>query len=198
MEQTIAFPTDNRTEENHTESLRPFTMFNSRTSRRRECAVIVAMARDRAIGKDGGMPWHIPADLKHFKRLTMGHPVVMGRRTWQSLPAGALPGRRNIVVSRNPDFFPEGAEKAASIEEALAMCAPGDIPFIIGGGQIYAEAISMATRLYITLVDAEFPDADTRFPEFDREEWTPSAEEMPPAGSGGGYDYRFIALRRKC
>ena len=172
MEHIIGYPTEaERNLEKDIVSLHPFSVFNSQTSRPMETAVIVAMGRDRAIGRDGDMPWHIPADLKRFKALTMGHPVIMGRRTWLSLPKGALPGRRNIVVTTDGGFRPEGAETASSPEEALALCAGDPMPFVIGGGSIYKAMLPFATRLYLTLVDAEFHDADTWFPEFSQTEW---------------------------
>ncbi len=198
MEHIIGYPVEaERNLEKDIASLHPFSVFNSQTSRPMETAVIVAMGRDRAIGRDGDMPWHIPADLKRFKALTMGHPVIMGRRTWHSLPKGALPGRRNIVVTTDGGFRPEGAETASSPEEALALCAGDPMPFVIGGGRIYKAMLPFATRLYLTLVDAEFHDADTWFPEFSQTEWVPTGEEMPPEGEAGGLRYRFVNLRRR-
>lgn len=116
-------------------STRPFSTYNSRDSRLRPVNAIVAMGRDRSIGINGDVPWHIREDLRHFKALTSGHPVIMGRATWESLPKRPLPGRLNIVVTRNPDYVAEGAQTAPSIEAALQLCPVGDVPFIIGGGQ---------------------------------------------------------------
>lgn len=144
--------------------LRPFSVFNSQTGRMRPLAVIAAVGRDGAIGRDGDLVWHISADLKRFRSLTMGHPVIMGRKTWESLPK-LLPGRRNIIVTTRSDFRPEGAETASSLEEAVEMTQGGEIPFVIGGGQIYRQAMPMATHLYLTLVDCDCPEADIRFPE---------------------------------
>lgn len=198
MEQTIAFPNTSDTDrEKDIASLHPFSVFNSSTGRPKEAAIIVAMGDDRAIGRAGTMPWHLPADLRHFKRLTMGHPVIMGRNTWLSLPKGALPGRRNIVVSTDPDFSPEGGERASSPEEALVMCASDPMPFILGGGRLYKAMLPMASRMYITRVEATFPDADTFFPEFDPEEWRPDESFEEEAGCHEGLNYRFTALRRK-
>lgn len=157
---------------------------------------IVAMGSDRSIGRGGDLIWHLPADLKHFKATTMGHPVIMGRRTWESLPKGALPGRRNIVVSRNPAFRAPGAETALSPEEALAMCRHGEVPFIIGGAQVYAAALRYVGRLYITRIDSDCADADARFPELRDEEWTlvqqDGAQQTPD-----GTSYRFEIWERR-
>lgn len=127
--------------------------------------MIVAIGKDGAIGKAGDLIWHLPGDLKRFKEITMSHPVIMGRKTWDSLPRKPLPGRRNIVISRNKDFNPEGAGKASSPEEALKM-AGSEEPFIIGGAEIYRLFLPYATKLYLTEVDAETPDADAFFPDY--------------------------------
>lgn len=132
-------------------------------------SIIVAIDRNRAIGNAGDQLFYIREDLRHFKELTLGHPVIMGRKTFEALPRGPLPGRRNIVITRNPAFRPEGAETAPSLEAALALCADAnaDEAFIIGGAQIYALALPLATDLYITEIDAAAPAADTYFPAFD-------------------------------
>ncbi len=129
-------------------------------------SIIVAIDRNRAIGNAGDQLFYIREDLRHFKELTLGHPVIMGRKTFEALPRGPLPGRRNIVITRNGDFRPEGAETAPSLEAALALCADADEAFIIGGAQIYALAIPIATDLYVTEIDAAAPVADTFFPAF--------------------------------
>lgn len=125
-------------------------------------AIIVAATRDMAIGNNGDLLYHISDDLKHFKALTMGCPIIMGRRTFESFPKGALPGRRNIVVTRNPRYSAPGIETASSLEDAIAMCSGAENVYIIGGGEIYRQAIPMADRLELTLIDALHPDADTR------------------------------------
>lgn len=130
-------------------------------------SIIVAIDRNRAIGNAGDQLFYIREDLRHFKELTLGHPVIMGRKTFEALPRGPLPGRRNIVVTRNPDFRPEGAETAPSLEAALGLCADADEAFIIGGAQIYTLALPLATDLYVTEIDASAPEADTYFPTFD-------------------------------
>lgn len=125
--------------------------------------IIVAIDRRGAIGSRGDMLFHLRADLRRFKALTMGHTLIMGRRTFDSLPGGALPGRRNIVLSRSADFSAPGAERASSLEEALAMAGDSEV-FIIGGAQIYAMAMPVADVLDLTVIDAEGADPDTFFP----------------------------------
>lgn len=130
--------------------------------------IIVAIDRKGAIGKNGDLLFHLRDDLRRFKAITMGNTLVMGRKTFDSLPGGALPGRRNIVITRSEDFSAPGVETAKSPDEALAMAAagPGDT-FIIGGGQIYAATLPLADVLDLTVVDREAPDADTFFPVID-------------------------------
>lgn len=133
--------------------------------------VIVAAAADGAIGRRGDMLWHLRADLRRFRRLTMGHPVVMGRRTWESLPGGALPGRRNIVITRTPGFRAEGAEVCASPLEALQMCEGAERVFIIGGGEIYRRMLPLADEVELTRIAAQGHDADTWFPPLSAADW---------------------------
>ena len=139
------------------------------------------------------MPWHISADFRRVKALTMGKPLVMGRKTFDSLP-GILPGRRHIVITRDPAWQAEGAERAGSLGEALALAnAPHIVVF--GGAQVYAEALPLADRIELTEVHAA-PDGDTRFPAFDRNEWSESFREShPPDGRTPGFD--FVTLLRK-
>lgn len=160
-------------------------------------SIIVAMARDRAIGRDGDMVFHIREDLRRFRDLTMGHPVVMGRRTFESLPKGALPGRRNIVITRNRGYAAPGIETVGSLEAALRLA--GDVPevFVIGGAAVYAEALPLASRLCLTVADATYPDADTRFPAYDPAEWHVVAESAPATDPRSGLTYRFIDLVRR-
>lgn len=134
--------------------------------------IIVACTRDFAIGRSGDLLYHISDDLKRFKALTMGHPIIMGRRTFESFPKGALPGRRNIVVTRNPAYTAQGIETATSLDDALALCG-GDSPnpYIIGGGEVYRQALPLAERIELTLIDALAPDADTHFPLLTSSEW---------------------------
>jgi dihydrofolate reductase len=132
-------------------------------------SLIVARARNGAIGMDNAMPWHLPADLAHFKRTTMGRPVIMGRRTWESI-GRALPGRRNIVVSRTPGFTAPGAEVVGSLEAAWRAVEKADEAFVIGGAQLYAEAMAQADRIYLTEVAADV-EGDTFFPPLDATQW---------------------------
>lgn len=130
--------------------------------------IVAAIARNRVIGLDGRMPWQLPAELRHFKRVTLGKPVVMGRKTWEAI-GRALPGRQNIVVTRNPDFRAEGAQAAGSLEQALEL-ARGEEVMVIGGGQLYRAALQRATRMVLTVVDCE-PEGDTWFPHWREAEW---------------------------
>lgn len=136
--------------------------------------LVAAMGRNRAIGRDGQLPWHLPAELQAFKRRTMGKPVVMGRKTWESI-GRALPGRQNLVVSRNPALQAEGCQVVASLVEAIET-AEGFEVMVIGGGELYRQALPLASRLVLTIVDAE-PRADTWFPEWDASEWMLVASE---------------------
>lgn len=134
-------------------------------------SAIVAAGDNGEIGINGRMPWHISADLRHFKSITLSHPVIMGRRTWQSLPVKPLPGRLNIIISRSPDFIAPGASVAPSIPDALQMVKGLGEAFIIGGGQIYKEAMPLVQRIYLTRVHLPFPGADTFFPLPSEPEW---------------------------
>lgn len=159
--------------------------------------IIAAITADKgAIGRNGDLVYHVSADLKHFKALTTGHTVVMGRRTFESLPKGALPNRRNIVVTRNAAFMASGIETAPSLEVALAMSA-GEEVFIIGGGQIYEQALPLADRLCLTSVEAPTPDdADTFFPPIDPGEWQLSQIDDPMTDERSGLRFRFLELLR--
>lgn len=134
-------------------------------------SIIVAATENDAIGRGGGMLYHLPGDLRRFKRLTMGHPIIMGRRTFESLPKGALPGRRNIVVTSSVDFSAPGAEVARSLREAVEMASDADIAYIIGGGQVYREAFAFADEIELTRIHATADDADTFIPAIDPAVW---------------------------
>ncbi|HOB13299.1 MAG TPA: dihydrofolate reductase [Novosphingobium sp.] len=160
---------------------------------RPEIVLIVAVADNGVIGREGGMPWRISADFRRLKALTMGKPLVMGRKTFDSLP-GILPGRRHIVITRDPVWHADGAERAGSLAAALALANAPQI-IIFGGAQIYAEALPQAQRIELTEVHAD-PDGDARFPAFDRSEWTETFREPHPAeGATPGFD--FVTLVRK-
>ncbi|MHC2999204.1 dihydrofolate reductase [Microbacterium sp. HJ5] len=163
--------------------------------------LVWAEARGGVIGADGGMPWHVPEDLAHFKAVTIGAPVIMGRRTWESFPDRfrPLPGRRNIVITRNDDWAADGAERAASLDAALALATDASSPaapervWIIGGGALFREGIGLADRLEVTELDVRV-DGDTFAP--DRSDWRIAAVE-PAEGwstSSSGIRYRFLTL----
>lgn len=131
--------------------------------------LIAALGRNRVIGNEGGMPWHLPADFRHFRATTMGHPLVMGRRTFDSIGT-ALPGRRTIVITRDRAWHRPDVESAHSFEDALSLAGPADEVFIAGGGQVYAEAMPYAHRMILTEVD-QSPEGDTTFPQWNPAEW---------------------------
>ncbi|MBM6993721.1 MAG: dihydrofolate reductase [Prevotella sp.] len=153
-------------------------------------SIIVAIAKNRAIGFQGQMPWHLPEDLKHFKKLTLNHSIIMGRKTWESLPNGALPKRRNIVVSRSVEKL-EGGEVFSSLEDALEACKTEEEVFIIGGGTIYQQAMPLAHRIYLTSVDTVPAEADTFFPEIDERQWQQTKKEKHDGFSFIEYELRM-------
>ena len=160
-------------------------------------AAIAVVDRRGAIGYRGRLLCHLPADLRHFKQLTMGHSVVMGRRTYDSLPGGPLPGRQNIVVTRQTDFAPEGVTVAHSLDEALTLAdRPGEV-MIMGGAQIYAAAMPLVTRLYLTIVGHAFTDVDAWFPPIDVDRWVETCREHHTADERNRYDYDFVTLDRR-
>ena len=160
--------------------------------------LIAAVARNGAIGKDNALLWHLPEDLKFFKRTTLGHPVIMGRKTFESI-GRALPGRHNIVITRNAAWRHDGVDVAASLDAALALLADSteplaDEPFVIGGGEIYAQALPRADVIVLTEVDAEF-DGDTFFPAWDRAAFIEAARESHT--SPQGWPYHFVTYQRR-
>ncbi|MGH8427338.1 MAG: type 3 dihydrofolate reductase [Gammaproteobacteria bacterium] len=158
-------------------------------------ALVVAAAENNVIGREGVMPWHLPADLAHFKRITMGKPIVMGRRTFETL-GRALPGRRNIVVSLNAKFTAPGIERAASMEMALTLAGDVEEVMVIGGGLIYLLALPLAQRIYLTRVHTQI-DGDTFFPNIDLGEWREVAREERDADDRNVYALTFLILERK-
>ena len=160
-------------------------------------SMIAAMAHDRVIGKDNQMPWHMPADLAHFKRVTLGKPVLMGRKTFESI-GRPLPGRRNLVISRNPDYQADGIEVVGSVEGALALLADNEVAevMVIGGGHLYAELLPKADCLYLTRIELEV-EGDTRFPAFADEQWQCVEREVHQADEKNPHPYRFETWRRK-
>ena len=156
---------------------------------------VVAVSRNGVIGREGGLPWHISSDLKRFKEITTGKPVIMGRKTWDSLPRKPLPGRRNIVITRQEGFSAEGAEVAATPQEALRLA--GNVPevAVIGGGEVYRLFWPMVDRLYLTEVDLEV-EGDTHFPAPDPSEWREVAREIHPKGERDSASFTLRTLDR--
>ena len=159
-------------------------------------SLIVAVSSNGVIGHDGGLPWHLPADLKHFKRTTMGHHLIIGRRTWDEV-GKPLPGRTMVVVTRSRRFAPEGAKVVRSIEQALEIAAEDDEPFIGGGSQIYRIALArdLVDRIYLTRIHAEV-EGDTFLPEIDLDEWELDSEEHHEADEKNKFDYSFLVYER--
>lgn len=157
-------------------------------------SLLVAVADNGVIGAKGKIPWHISADMKRFKALTMGKPVIMGRKTWESLPKRPLPGRQNIVLSRNESYAAPGARVVRDFESALFAAADVDEVFVLGGTAIFVLALPQADRIYLTEVHAA-PDGDTYFPPFDRSEWRETGREDHPA-EGDKPAYSFVTLDR--
>ena len=158
-------------------------------------SLVVAMDRNRVIGRDNALPWRLPADLAYFKRVTMGHPVVMGRRTYESI-GKPLPGRLNIVVSRNPGFRAAGCTVVGSLDEAWRAAGNAPEVCVIGGTSLFAEALPVADRIHLTEVGAEVA-GDTWFPEFDRAEWSEREVERHAADERHAYPFRIVVLERK-
>jgi dihydrofolate reductase len=160
-------------------------------------AIMAAVARNRVIGKDNDLVWHLPADLRHFKKTTSGHYVIMGRKTFESIPQ-ALPNRVNIVVTRNSAYSAPGCVVCGNLDEALnyAETRGQKKVFILGGGDIYRQALRLADAMYLTEIHADF-GGDTYFPEYDRGEWQEVFREDHPADAVNAYPYSFVEYRRK-
>jgi len=158
-------------------------------------SLIWAMASNRVIGANNALPWKLPADLQYFRRLTSGHHVIMGRKNYESL-SRPLPDRTNIVVSRQPAYHAPGCRVVRSVDEALCAATGDPEIFVIGGATIYAQTLSRADRLYMTIIDAEIP-GDTLFPEFDENAWMETAREQHAADERNPYNYTFITLERR-
>lgn len=157
-----------------------------------EIIIIAAMAQNRVIGKDNKMPWHIPEELKLFKKTTMGWPMIMGRKTFESFPA-PLPGRRHIVLSHNNTYQPQGGEHAASMSEAIELCGDAEKVFIIGGAQIFAAGFDVATTIALTLIHREC-EGDVTFPNFSTDEFV---EENRVAFPEASEPFTIVTYRRK-
>ncbi len=158
--------------------------------------MIVAHAHNRVIGKDNQMPWHLPADLKYFKQTTLQKPVIMGRKTFESI-GFPLPGRRNIVISRDPSYHAEGIETATCVDDALALANGVDEIMVIGGGSIYQHCLKAADRLYITEIDLEV-EGDTFFPDYNaQDQWQCVSQQPHPADQQNPHSYNFKVYERK-
>jgi dihydrofolate reductase len=159
-------------------------------------SLVAAVAHGGVIGRGGVIPWRIPEDAQHFRALTMGHPVVMGRRTWDSLPSRfrPLPGRRNVVVTRNAAWQVDGAERAPSLADALDLLQGAPQVFVIGGGQLYAEALPLADELLLTEIDADI-EGDTFFPEWDRAKFAERSRERHV--SEAGIPFSLVSYARR-
>jgi dihydrofolate reductase len=166
------------------------------TEKKKTLSIIVAVAENMAIGKDNKLLWHISGDLKRFKRITSGHPVIMGKRTWESLPFRPLPGRMNIVLTDVPGEQIEGAVTVYSIREAIEKCPAGEECFVMGGGSVYRQFLPLADRLYITRVKRSF-EADTFFPEIDEKVWELVSREEIGDDESVPFDYEYLIYHRK-
>ena len=157
--------------------------------------LVVAAARNGVIGRDNGLPWRLPADLAHFKRVTLGHPILMGRRTWDSI-GRPLPGRQNIVLTRDPAFRASGATVVHSLAEAQLAAAGAERLMVIGGADLFQACLGEADVLHLTEVDADL-EGDVRFPPWRREDWQELWREAHPADERHAYAYSFVTLRRR-
>ncbi|MEQ1662513.1 MAG: dihydrofolate reductase [Thiobacillus sp.] len=157
-------------------------------------SVIAALAKNRVIGIENRLPWRLPEDLAHFKALTLAHPILMGRKTFESL-GRPLPGRTNIVITRNPDYAPDGCRVADSIPAAIALCQDADEVFFIGGAELYAQVIPLADRLYLTEVDIE-AEGDAWFPDFDRSAFSEHSRVPHIGEKGDVLTFDFVVLER--
>ncbi|MDR2621931.1 MAG: dihydrofolate reductase [Dysgonamonadaceae bacterium] len=160
-------------------------------------SIIAATGRNNEIGKNGDLLCRLPADLKHFKDITSGHTIIMGRKTFESLPKGPLPNRRNIVISRNAGLKIEGAEVYPSLDYAFIRLIDENEVFIIGGAQIYEQALPIADKLYLTKIYADFPEADAFFPEIDFSLWRETGRETFTADDKNRYSFAFVEYERE-
>ena len=157
-------------------------------------AIIAAMDRNRLIGDGDRLPWRLAADMRRFRALTMGHPIIMGRRTHESI-GKVLPGRRNIVLSRNSDYRAPGCEVVADLQAALDVCDSSDTPMVMGGAQIYRQVLPRAQRMYLTLLDGSF-NGDTWFPEYDHRQWRETFREDHEQDTDSPCAFSFVNLER--
>jgi dihydrofolate reductase len=158
-------------------------------------SIVVAMARNRVIGRDNALPWKLPEEMAYFKRVTMGHPVIMGRRTWESI-GKPLAGRHNIVVTRNRDYQAPGCTVVDSLDAAWKAAGDADEACVIGGTSLFEEALAVADTLHLTEVEAEI-EGDTWFPDFDRADWVQHEVMRHPADARHAYPFRILRLERR-
>jgi dihydrofolate reductase len=152
--------------------------------------LIAAMTEDRVIGRGNALPWHLPEDLRHFKGLTLGHPVIMGRKTWESVGT-PLPGRRNIVVTRREGFAAPGADVAPSLAAALRLVAEEPEVFVVGGAELYRGALPLADRIHLTVIHTREVEGDTHFPAFEGPDWVLAEERHLPADARHAWPLSF-------
>lgn len=157
-------------------------------------SMVVATANNRIIGKDNDMPWHLPADLAYFKKTTLGKPVIMGRKTFESI-GRPLPGRHNVVISRDSNYQADGIDTVTTVDAALALVKDEDEVMVIGGGAIYAHCLPAATRLYITHIEAEI-EGDTQFPFYDENVWKKVSSEKRLADEKNKYNLEFCIYEK--
>lgn len=179
----------------HTRTSRARSPFSMKASDKKEIVLVAAAAENDALGRDNKLLWHLPDDFKRFKELTSGHCIIMGRKTFESLP-GILPNRTHIVISRNPDYNPPDCIVVGNLTEAIAKVPDGHPAFVIGGGQIYSQAIDIADRVELTRVHHRF-DADTFFPQIDTLAFEITFEEHHPADQRHQYPFSFVTYRRR-
>ena len=158
-------------------------------------SLVVAASKNHVIGRDGGLPWHLPDDLRHFKRITTGKPVIMGRKTYESI-GRPLPERRNLIMTRDPDFAAEGCETVSTLTEAMELVSGADEVMIIGGGQVYRDFLPLADRVYLTRVLADV-EGDTHFPALDETVWQLVSCEHHDADDKHAYAFELMVFERR-
>ncbi|MHB1229353.1 MAG: type 3 dihydrofolate reductase [Halothiobacillus sp.] len=157
--------------------------------------LVAALSRNQVIGRNNTLPWYLPADLKRFKNITMGKPIIMGRKTYDSI-GRPLPGRKNIVISRNPDFHAEGVTVVDSLDAAIEAAENAPEVMVIGGANIYYQFLPRADRLFLTVVHTQIEDGDAFFPAYNRREWRLTVEETHPADASNPFSYSFMTWQR--
>jgi len=179
------------------ESLKFFSSVVKREKMNHNISIIVAVDKNNGIGRNGDQLAYISGDLKRFKALTTGHTIVMGRKTFEALPKGALPNRRNVVITRRHDYHPAGCDVYNSIKDVMKEADSNEELFVIGGGEIYNAFLPYADKIYLTVIDNKFDGADTFFPEIKEDEWKAVEEEGPLVDDKSGLTYRYITLIRR-